>query len=194
MALQEWQYEGDECVEDMGIFELHRLRARSPRTGETRAFSLIETGDWVNVIALTSDREMILVRQFRHGTRSFTLEIPGGQVDRGEEPARAAARELREETGYAGEGPVELGVVTPNPAILNNRCHTFLFDRCVKVGEPELDRGEDIEVLMRPLADVPGLVASGQIDHALVICAFWWLAQQRYGMAASWPAAGIRVD
>ena len=100
-------------------------------------------------------------------------------VDRGESPAHAAARELREETGYAGDGPILLGIVAPNPAILNNRCHTYLFEHCTRIGEPELDQGEDIEVLTQPLSEIPALIASGGIDHALVICAFWWLSQHQ---------------
>jgi len=165
----------------MGIFRAYRLRSRSPRTGETRDITLLEAGDWVNVIALTPDLQVVLVRQFRHGTRDFTLEIPGGQVEPEETPVQAAARELREETGFAGEGPLALGKVTPNPAFLNNRCHTVLFENCRQVGEPAPDCGEDIEVLIRPLAEIHGIIASGQIDHALVICAFWWLAQSHPG-------------
>ena len=186
MTLKPWNHEDKHFVTDMGIFEVHQVRSRSPRTGQLRTFTLLEAGDWVNVIALTPDSNMILVRQFRHGTREFTVEIPGGQVDRAEQPAQAAARELREETGYAGDGPVYLGFVYPNPAFLNNRCHTVLFENCRRVSQPELDHGEDIEVVAMPLAEIPGLVASGQIDHALVICAFWWLAQRRLDAFKAW--------
>ena len=182
MTLKPWTYDEDDPVVDAGVFRLHRQRTRSPRTGAERRISVLEAGDWVNVIALTRNGNVVLVRQFRHGTRSFTLEIPGGMVDKGESPAHAAARELREESGYAGDGPVLLGIVAPNPAILNNRCHTFLFEDCSQVGEPELDRGEDIEVLTYPLAEIPALIAAGSIDHALVICAFWWFFQRRASM------------
>jgi 8-oxo-dGTP pyrophosphatase MutT (NUDIX family) len=130
------------------------------------------------MIALTEDRQGVLVRQSRHGTREFTLEIPGGMVGADEEPQQAAARELLEETGYRGDGPVRIGTVTPNPAFLDNHCHTYLFTGCRKTAEPDLDHGEDIDVEVRPLSEVPGLIAGGDIDHALVICAFWWLAQR----------------
>lgn len=179
MTLKPWDHTERQLVADMGIFQVHRVRSRSPRTGEMRSISLLEAGDWVNVVALTAVPEVVLVRQFRHGTREFTLEIPGGQVDAHETPAQAATRELLEETGYAGDGPVCLGVVAPNPAFLNNRCHTLLFDNCRCIGNPELDHGEDIEVITRPLAEMPEIIAGGGIDHALVICAFWWLAQRR---------------
>lgn len=195
MTLKPWHHEQKQQVADLGIFRACRLRSRSPRTGEMRDISLLEAGDWVNVIAFTPDSQVVLVRQFRHGTREFTLEIPGGQVDTEETPVQAATRELREETGFVGEGALILGNVAPNPAFLNNRCHTVLFGNCRQVGEPMPERGEDIEVLVRPLAEIPGIIASGQIDHALVICAFWWLAQRGSGSmrlqtgldGCSWP-------
>jgi 8-oxo-dGTP pyrophosphatase MutT (NUDIX family) len=179
MTLKPWFAEERELVADMTVFKLHRLRARSPRTDQLRTFSVLSAGDWVNVIALTPEEDLVLVRQFRHGTEDFTLEIPGGMVDAGETPAQAAIRELREESGFAGDQPILLGAVTPNPAILNNCCYTYLLENCRRIGEPDLDHGEDIEVLTRPLDDIPGLIASGGIHHALVICAFWWLAQKQ---------------
>jgi ADP-ribose pyrophosphatase len=179
MALKPWIHEQRELVADMGVFQLHRLRAQSPRTGHYRSFSVLNAGDWVNVLALTAAADVVLVRQFRHGTGDFTLEIPGGMVDPGETPAQAALRELREESGYAGDEPVPLGVVTPNPALFNNRCHTYLVENCRRRYALEQDHGEDIEVITRPLRDIPGIIRAGGIHHALVVCAFWWLAQQR---------------
>jgi thioredoxin type arsenate reductase len=170
-----WERTGDEELTDFGVFRIRRYLARSPRTGRDRPFSVVDTVDWVNVVAVTPDDRVVLVRQFRHGTGEVTLEIPGGMVDRSEDPAAAAARELREETGYAGEDPVFLGTVEPNPAFLSNRCHTYLVTGARRVAEPQPDAGEDIAVTLLPRAGLAAAVADGRIRHALVVCAFWWL-------------------
>ncbi len=174
MTVESWEREGEEETHDFEIFRIRRYRARSPRTGDLLPFTTIDPADWVNVIALTSDDRVILVRQFRHGTEEVALEIPGGVIDTGEDPAAAAVRELLEETGYAGAAPIHLGTVQPNPAIMSNRCHTYLVSDCERVAEPDLDPGEDIAVETMPAAAVEAAVAEGRIAHSLVICAFWW--------------------
>ncbi|MBI5490357.1 MAG: NUDIX hydrolase [Deltaproteobacteria bacterium] len=134
--------------------------------------------DWTNVIPVTQDGRVILIRQFRAGARQVTLEIPGGLVEPGETPLEAAKRELREETGYSAADWTPLGSVQPNPAIQGNRCHTFLARGAVPTGGLALEPMEDIEVEPVPLAAVPGLIARSEIEHTLVISAFvrMWLA------------------
>ena len=179
MSLKQWQIVASETLASTRIFELRRDVARSPRTGRTRDFVRLVSPEWVNMIPLTAAGEIVLVRQWRHGVRRVTLEIPGGLVEPDEPPAAAAAREVLEETGHAGDPPRLLGVVDPNPAIHATRCSSYLIENCRRVAEPELDEGEDIEVVIAPLREVPRLIARGEITHALVICAFWWLQQER---------------
>jgi ADP-ribose pyrophosphatase len=175
MTLREWPREGQDEVRDYHVFRVRRVIARSPRTGQPHPFTVLECPDWVNVIARTKEGTLVLIRQFRHGTREITLEIPGGMVEPGEQAADAATRELLEETGYAGEEPVLLGVVEPNPAIQSNTCFTFFVDGCARLREPAPDAGEDIDVLTMAPEETLAAVADGRIRHALVICALrWW--------------------
>jgi 8-oxo-dGTP pyrophosphatase MutT (NUDIX family) len=124
-----------------------------------------------------------MIRQYRHGARQVTLEIPGGLVDPGDTPEKAAARELLEETGYQAEALVQIGVVNPNPALFNNRCYTFVAQDVTKIREPMPDQAEDIEVTLIPLPDIPKLIRTGEIDHAMVITAFYWyFSENRQGL------------
>ena len=170
----------------VGSFRVFSIRADttvSPRTGVEHDFYVIETQDWVNIIPLTADRRVAMIKQYRHGSGEVTLEIPGGLVDVGETPESAAARELLEETGYQAEEIVKIGVSNPNPAIFNNRCYTFVARNATRVGDPLPDKTEDIEAELIPLADIPELIRKGKIDHAIVISAFYWyLLQDQKGL------------
>jgi 8-oxo-dGTP pyrophosphatase MutT (NUDIX family) len=150
------------------IYRILVERWRSPRTALEHDFSVIDSADWVNVLALDQAGAVVLIRQFRFGTRAFTLEVAGGMIDADEAPEHAAARELREETGYRAGRIVSLGAVEPNPAILNNRLHMFAAEGCVREGELTLDAGEDIEVVTLPLAQVVEMLERGELSHALV--------------------------
>ncbi len=132
---------------------------------------VLETRDWVNVVARTPEGRFVFVRQFRFGTERVTTEIPGGVVERGEEPLAAAKRELREETGYEASRWSELGRVEPNPAFQDNHCHHFLADGARRVGDQQLDAGEDIAVATLTEAEVQTGIAAGEIAHTLVLSA-----------------------
>ena len=158
------------------VFSLRTDRARSPRTGETYDFFVLESSPWINIIPLTSDNRVVMVRQYRHGTRDITLEIPGGLVEAEDTPESAARRELREETGYEAGSMTPLGFVHPNPAIQGNICYTYLARDVFAAGLQEQDEKEDIGVVLIPLADIPRLIRDGVISHALVITAFYKLS------------------
>jgi 8-oxo-dGTP pyrophosphatase MutT (NUDIX family) len=161
---------------DFKVFSVRGERTRSPRSGRPHDFYVLECPDWANVVALTDSDEVVLVRQFRAGTRSVTLEIPGGSVEKGESALGAVRRELREETGYAARSWRRLGVVHPNPAIQGNRCSTYLARGCRVVGDLMPDEGEDLAVELVPLSRIPDLIRRGRITHSLVIAAFHFLS------------------
>jgi 8-oxo-dGTP pyrophosphatase MutT (NUDIX family) len=161
-------------IGDFRIFKLRSDIKVSPRTGLEHDFFVLDSVNWVNVIALTPERQMVLVEQYRHGSDSVELEIPGGVMDLDEtDPVATAVRELREETGYAGENARILGRVHANPAILSNFCYTVLIENCRSGHDLELDPCEDLITSLVPLAEVPKLVAEEKIRHSLVVGALY---------------------
>lgn len=170
--MEPWRRLGSERLHRCRVFDLDRIRFAPPDGREPRDFFVVEAPDWINVIPLTDDRRVVLVRQYRFGIEGFTLEIPGGMCDSGEDPVAAARRELREETGYEARELVPLGWVHPNPAVQTNRCHSFLALGVVEAGPAEPDPDEAFEIMTVPLLEIPRLVASGDITHSLVVAAF----------------------
>lgn len=161
---------------DYRVFTTAFVDGAHPATGETHRFSLIDCADWVNVLALTRDDRVVLVRQYRVGTDAVSLEIPGGVVDPGEDPATAARRELVEETGYTATRWRELGATRPNPALMTNTLRTYLALDAELTAPQHLDDGEVVTVETLPLAEVGRAIRTGAIDHALVVVAFAHLA------------------
>ncbi len=185
MTIRDWQRLGDEVLLRYKVFGVRKSRRRSPRTGADIGFFLIDTADWVTIVALTDDRQIVMVRQYRHGSEKVSLEIPGGLIDAHEtDPTAAATRELREETGYVAREIVPIGVMNPNPSLMTNRCHVFLATGCQRVGDLAMDPGEDIEVLTVPIGGLDELLRHGEIDHAIVVASLGLWRAQRSGQGA----------
>ena len=144
---------------------------RNPRTSKEVRAIVLDSPDWVNVVALTPERRLVVVRQYRFGIGGVTTEIPGGLIDPGEDHRKAAARELREETGYTAARWTYLGASEPNPAVYNNLIHHWLAEGVEATHPLELDDGEDIVVDTLPLDEVRQAVQSGAIRHSLVLAA-----------------------
>ena len=171
--IKDWQELERSLLQKTRVFDLYSKRMKSPKGDYEDDFFFIEAPDWVNIIALTDERKVVMIRQFRHGVSSVCLEIPGGILDeRGEIPLQAATRELLEETGYEVESVKPLGFCHPNPAIQVNRCFFFLGTGAKKTSDLNLDPAEDIETTLIPLTEIPDLILSGEVSHTLVNSAF----------------------
>ena len=167
-ATREWALLQRTTLLRHGVIALAREDRVNPRTGAPWPFFVIDLPDWVNVVAITPDDEIVLVRQWRVGTGASSVELPGGVVDPGEAPEAAARRELLEETGFTALEFVPLGQVHPNPALQSNRCFFFLARGATRQAEQSLDAGEDVAVELTPLVELAArLGPTGDITHAL---------------------------
>ena len=170
MTPKPWQKISDETLARHLVFHVRRSRQRSPRTGVEIPFFLIDTANWVNILPITEDGEVLFVRQWRHGSERVSLELPGGLIDPSDtDPLQGAMRELREETGHEASDWVALGSNNPNPAIMTNRCFVYLATGCRAVGDLQQDLGEDIQVVKVPEKDLDRMICEGAIDHAIVL-------------------------
>jgi ADP-ribose diphosphatase len=154
----------------------------SPRTGKQHEVFVLDSVNWVNVIAVTPKDELVMVEQYRHGSATVELEIPGGIMDAGDgSPEATGTRELKEETGYVGKKARLIGEIFPNPAIMSNRCYTVLIENCRCVDKVKFDDGEDLITKLVPVAEIPGLVADGRIRHSLVVVGLYYYELWRRG-------------
>lgn len=178
-----WVREPDDdentTIEANWLFQLRRERFRSRQSGRSHDYYVMHLADAVNVIAITPDKEVVLVRQFRAGSRRDSLEPPGGLLEPEEDPCEAGARELLEETGYAGDHAVFLGSAWSNPSIMTSRISMVVVNNARRVAAPRLDVGEEVAVELVPAHAILRMIRDGRIDHALsVMTLLWWLGSE----------------
>lgn len=132
---------------------------------------ILQAPDWVNIVALTPQREVVIVQQYRFGTQQMTSEIPAGIVEEDETPAQAARRELLEETGYSSQVWSAMDYVEPNPAFLDNRCYFFLARDAQKTHPARPDAGESIRTLTMAEDELRQEINRGRLRHSLALAA-----------------------
>jgi ADP-ribose pyrophosphatase len=168
-APRPWQRESERTLLPTAIFEVTAVSFRHPARAQAKEFLVIKADDWVVAVAVTPEDQIVLVRQFRYGSGSISLELPGGIIDDGETPEAAAQRELAEETGYAGTSARLLGSTHPNPAIQNNRNHIVLIEGARRTTSLAWDEHEELEVLVWPVEQAFAAAHDGRITHALML-------------------------
>ncbi|MDR2403631.1 MAG: NUDIX hydrolase [Spirochaetaceae bacterium] len=168
-----WQEENRRDIFKTKVFTVRENRSRSP-TGESGTFTILDAPDWAIVIPVlekAGERRFVMVRQWRHGSETLSLEFPGGVFEKGEEPSEAAARELREETAYQAGRIRKLAEMSPNPAIMANRVHFFLAGDLHYTGNQELDADEYMDVVLVSPEEVLRNMGRPPYIHALMAAA-----------------------
>lgn len=178
MAVSVWPLIKEEEVLDTPVFNVRKLHCRSPKDGGDKGFFILDCPEWAQVLAVTPDEKVVLVKQFRQGTRSISLELPGGVVEKGQTPEEAARRELREETGYTADKWRLLASFRPNPAVQTNSAHLFLAEGARLTGPTDFDENEELDLITVPLNELKDLVMGGTIDHVIMAAGIlYYLAQ-----------------
>lgn len=185
---QPWKLLRSEQGDELPIFKVRYDWMENPRNGASLKAVVLDVPDWVTISAVTPDRRIVVVRQYRFGAADFTTELPAGLVNPGEPHGDAAIRELREETGYTSDDWVYLGWVQPNPAYQNNRLHQWLARDARLTAPRELDEGEDIEVSVLAMDQVRRDIAEGRMRNSLALLSLsritnlWDAAEERSGL------------
>lgn len=151
------------------IFTVNSVEAISPE-GDRNEYYVIDANDWVVVIPVIDD-SFLMVKQWRHGSKSLSIEFPGGVVEKGEKAEEGAARELLEETGCKSGRLVHLGTMSPNPAINGNRVHFFAAYDLTSTGKQNLDCDEYINCQKISQKEVCQNMAGPEYQHSLMAAA-----------------------
>jgi len=170
--IKKWEIQSEEVEYETPIFTLLKRDCRSANQDKQHGFYIIKAPDWINIVPVTSNGEIVLVKQYRHGIHELTWEIPGGAVDSDDgDPMIAAKRELAEETGFTSDHWESLGSVSSNPAIFTNECHFYIAWDCELTSDQNLDPFEEIEVKTVPVKEFLQQVSEGEIHHSLIVAA-----------------------
>jgi 8-oxo-dGTP pyrophosphatase MutT (NUDIX family) len=179
-----WRERSRAVLARCGIFDLIRAE-RVAADGQPANFYLLEAPGWVNVVPVLPDGRFLMVRQYRQGLARTTVEFPAGLVEAGEESARAALRELEEETGRRAASLTPIGRVAPNPAFMSNWCSTFCAEDLGPAGAVRPDELERLQIVEVEPAELADKIGTGEFVNSMTVVAWcWYLRYRREGRPA----------
>jgi ADP-ribose pyrophosphatase len=175
-----WICEQEKTIITSPVIEIIERKCKSSEDDRQLTFYLLRARDWCNIVPITEDGKIVMVKQYRIGISDHTLEAPGGVTDPADQDAQSAAlREMEEETGYTllpGGKCKYLGWTFPNPAMQDNRSHSYVVGPVKRTARQNLDAGEMIEVVEVPISEIPDRIRAGEISHALILNSFFFLS------------------
>ncbi|MBT4762276.1 MAG: NUDIX hydrolase [Bdellovibrionaceae bacterium] len=163
-----WKTLSSEYLFQSRTFKMRVDKCELPDGRVMPKYYVMEFTDWVHVVALTQNMELVLVDQYRHAKQERYLELPGGNLEPNESLVDSAKRELLEETGYSAGNIKEVGEHYPNPALQSNAVRVFLATDCKKVAEQDLDPFEDLTVTLMPYGEALKKLDKGGFKHSLM--------------------------
>ncbi len=169
--MKKWEIKKRQEIFNRRIFSIDDLHCHHPGKNVEHNFFILNNPDWINVVVLTEDNQLVFVKQHRLGTGEITIETVAGLMDGGESPEVSARRELREETGYQAGELLLLKKLSANPAIMSNHIYFYLARNARKIASQELDHAEDIEVITVTEEEALHMISDGRINHTIIVTA-----------------------
>lgn len=168
-----WEFVESHKARDHGLFPIIVNKLRSPRNGKVYPFYVYQSEEWVAAIPITPEEQVVMVRQFRHGTGEITLELPGGLSKEENSPLESAAEELEEETGYRSSHWSLMCIMDPLPALFSNRLHVFVAQEAEPTGQMNQDETEAVETVLVPVSEIKEYLRQGRITSCIHVAALY---------------------
>ncbi len=170
-SLNLWEKISEKELNDYTFCKIIQRKFKHPRTQQTGDFIVTNYSDSVQILAITTNNEIIFVNQFRFGSEKMSLELPAGRLENYESPLEGAIRELREETGYVGENFQLITTIYPNPAIMTNKIHLIKCENCQKLYSTNFDQFEDIETVLLKKSEIQRFISLKKINNCITLSA-----------------------